>query len=174
MKTLEELFSGYEWRVTLDEASLPDGRVKKTARIHRCDTVHIIAFKEQDTILLLREFRPFYGQYVWMLPTGRVNKETDHAKAAQRELQEETGHRAEVIEYYASSRHSETFDSANHVYIAKNLTRSPLPQDEDELIEVHELPYEEALEKVLSSPVVHTASAYALLRYDREKRTDKK
>ena len=170
MPTIEELFDGFEWRVTLEEAPLPDGRVKKAARVHRCDTVHIIAFKKQDTVLLLREFRPFYGQYVWMLPTGRVNKEKDHAKAAQRELQEETGYYAELMEFFTSSRHSETFNSANHVYIAHDLSHAPLPQDADELIEVHELLFEEAIEKVLASPVVHTASAYALLRYDYEKR----
>lgn len=166
----EKLYSGFGWTVRLEEAPLPDGRTKKVARVHRCDSVHLLAFVGTDTLLLLREFRPFYGAYVWMLPSGRVDKERDAIEGAQRELQEETGHRADSIEHYCTCRHSESIDSANHVYIARGLSPAPLPQDEDELIEVHELPLEQALDKVLTSPVVHTPSAYALLRYLHERK----
>lgn len=167
---IEELYSGHGWKVTMEEAPLPDGRMKKAARVHRCDSVHVIAFAKDDTILLLREFRPFYGTYLWMLPSGRVDKEKDAKKAAQRELQEETGFKAGSIEFFSTMRHSESFDCANHIFIAHDLTKSPLPPDDDELIEVHEVSIEEALEKVLASPVVHSPSAYSLLRYDRERR----
>ncbi len=57
---------------------------------------------------------------------------------------------------------------SNHIFIGKNLTHAPLPQDEDEMIEVHTLSLNDALEKVLASEYVHTASAYGLLRYCRE------
>ncbi|OGJ58615.1 hypothetical protein A2881_02470 [Candidatus Peribacteria bacterium RIFCSPHIGHO2_01_FULL_55_13] len=53
----------------------------------------------------------------------------------------------------------------NDVLIAKDLVKDPLSQDEDEWIEVHELPLEEALENVLQTKFVHTVSAYAILRY---------
>ncbi|TSC57703.1 MAG: hypothetical protein Greene041619_1038, partial [Candidatus Peregrinibacteria bacterium Greene0416_19] len=33
----QELFSGHGWRVTLEEAPLPDGRVKTSAHVHRAD-----------------------------------------------------------------------------------------------------------------------------------------
>ena len=56
----------------------------------------------------------------------------------------------------------------NHLFIARKLVPSVLPQDDDELIEVHTLGLEEALQNVLSSPKVHTASAYGLLRYLKE------
>ena len=152
----------------MDEASLPDGRKKKLVRVHRCDSVHVLAFQKDSQILLLREFRPFYGKYVWMLPSGRVDKENDIEAGAQRELQEETGFRAKSLEHYCSTRHSESMDFTNHIFIAKDLVEDPREQDEDELIEVHAMPLKEAIEKVLQSPIVHTASAYALLRYTYE------
>ncbi|TSC57553.1 MAG: ADP-ribose pyrophosphatase, partial [Candidatus Peregrinibacteria bacterium Greene0416_19] len=160
-----ELFSGHGWRVTLEEAPLPDGRVKTSAHVHRADTAHILAFPTEDTILLLREFRPFYGCYIWMLPTGRIDKEADIAAGALRELQEETGFTAEEFAHYCTACHSETLQSANHIFIARHLTPNPLPQDADELIEVHELPLQKALENVLTSEHVHLASAFALLHY---------
>ncbi|MBI5155643.1 NUDIX hydrolase [Candidatus Peregrinibacteria bacterium] len=164
----EELFSGFGWRVSMDSAPLPDGRIKKAARVGRCDTVHILAFPSPKKVILLREFRAFYGGYVWMLPTGRVNKETDQAAAAQRELQEESGFRAGQIRFYKSFYHSETFASGNHIYIATDLTKDPLPQDHDEMIEVHVFPYEEAITKALSGTHVHSSSVCGLLTYARE------
>lgn len=161
----EELYAGFGWRVSMDSSPLPDGRIKKAVRVGRCDTVSIIAFKTPKTIILLREFRPFYGEYIWQLPTGRVNKETDQAAAAQRELQEESGLRAETIAYYTSYYHSETFDSGNHIYIATGLVSDPLPRDHDEMMEVHETDFNEAIAMVISSPHVHGPSACALLRY---------
>jgi len=165
---MQELFSGHGWRVTIEEASLPDGRVKKIARVHHCDSVHILAFDQNNHVLLLREFRPFYKTYIWMLPSGKVDKEDDQDEAAQRELREETGFRARDIVKYCTGNHAEGLVSTNHIYIAHDLVQDPLPQDANELIEVYALPMDEAIEKVLSSPVAHNASAYALLRYARE------
>ncbi len=165
IKPMEELFKGHGWRVTMEEATLPDGRKKKAARVQRADAAHILAFTEEGHLLMLREYRPFYEQYIWMLPSGKVDKETDLATAAMRELQEETGFRAKKLEYWCSTNHSETFVSTNHIFIAHDLVKDPLPQDDDELIEVHVLPLEEAVQKIINSPKVHTVSAYAVLRY---------
>jgi len=165
---MSTLFDAHGWKAIMAEAPLPDGRVKKQVRVGRADSVHIIAFADDEKILLLREFRPFYGEYIWQLPTGRVDKESDIEGGARRELQEETGFDAQKIEFCISANHSETFMCTNHVFVARDLIKSPLPQDADELIEVHELPIDEALEKVLASTKVHLPSAFALMWYLRK------
>ena len=167
-RLMEELFNQFGWRITMEEASLPDGHKKKTPRIERCDSVHILAFLEPETLLLLREFRPFYDEWIWMLPSGRVDKETDVIAAAQRELQEETGYRAEFLKHYSTTHQSESIKIANHLFLAHDLVKDPLTQDDDERIEVHSVSVEDAIQKVLQSPVVHTVSAYGLLRYAHE------
>lgn len=100
-----------------------------------------------------------------MLPSGRVDKETDLDAAAQRELREETGYRAGTLLPYCTTHYSESVIAANYIYLARDLVHDPLPQDDDELIEVHTVTLPEALRRVLESPYVHTASAYGLLRY---------
>ena len=143
---------------------------KTMSRVHRCDSVHIIALTRDNEILILREYRPFYGEYIWRIPSGRVDKENDAAEAAQRELREETSYKAKQLEHYCSAYCSESFDKQNHIFIARDLEQDPdpPPQDDDELIEVHILPLEDALEKILTSPVVDEPCAYALLRYAHE------
>lgn len=165
---METIFEDHGWKITMESASLPDGRTKKTARIHRTDSGHVIAFSKPGTILLLREFRPFYGEYLWMIPSGRIDKESDIAEGARRELREETGYDADEFEFLCTANHSESWVSANHVFVARKLKKSPLPQDADEMIEVHEVPIEEALDRILASPKVHLPSAYALFYYLRK------
>ncbi len=161
----QELFSRGHWVLTEESAELPDGRVKKAIRAHLPNTAHILAFPTPKTVLLLREYRPFYGQYIWMIPSGHVDKEVDVALAAQRELREETGFKSQSMQLFFTVRHKETLDYTCTVFIARELIKDPLPQDADELIEVHELSLEEALQKVLQSPVQHSISALTLLRY---------
>lgn len=162
---MDELYSDKDWQVLLESASLPDGREKRVSRVKRADSAHIIAFKDDNTILMLREYRPYYGTYIWMIPSGRIDKETDHLAGAQRELQEETGFRAEQLDLLCKTNYSESLIATNYIYVARGLVNDPLPQDDDELIEVHECTLEQSLDNVLTSDVVHTASAYALFYY---------
>ncbi|MDD4287752.1 MAG: NUDIX hydrolase [Candidatus Peribacteraceae bacterium] len=164
----QELYKGHGWQIMKEEASLPDGRVKRTARAHRHDSVHILAFTQDGNILMIREFRPFYHDFIWMVPSGKMDKEQEPRVAAQRELQEETGFSAKTIEPYCRCRHSEILEQQNHIFIAHHLKPDPLPQDKNELIELHEMPVSEAIDRVLASSVIHTVSAFALLRYARE------
>ena len=165
---MEELFNDHGWKIIVESAELPDGRLKHIARVHRADSAHIIAFSKEGHILLLKEYRPFYQNYIWMLPSGRIDKEKDVYAGAMRELQEETGYAAKSLEKLWETKHTESMNMTNHIFIAKDLLHDPLPQDEDELIEVHDLLIEEALNDILASPEVHTPSAYALLRYQKE------
>ena len=163
------LYQDKEWEILEEEAPIPDGRKAKRTRVKRCDSVHVLALPKPDTILLLREYRPFYGEWLWMLPSGRADKEKNMAAAAQRELQEETGFRAGKMRFWFSTNHSESFVCTNHVFIGEDLEKAPLQQDADELIEVHEVSLREAVTGVLKDRYAkHTPTAYALLRYGAE------
>jgi len=165
---MTDIYSGHGWRVTLEEAPLPDGKTKESIRIYRPDAVFIVAKKENGNILLLREYRPFLHDYVWAIPAGRIDKETDMLVAAHRELQEETGFKAEKMEFICSLYTTETIAMQHHIFFAEGLSPSPLPKDEDEFIEVHECTPKEALERIESSKWVNGPSAYALRRYMQE------
>lgn len=157
------LFDDGTWKIVRETASLPDGRTKTATRVYRCPSVHIIAETDDGNILLLREFRPFYGEWIWMLPSGRVDKETDIDAAAARELREETGYAASTLTKLRTFDDSEALIVRHHVYHAAGLRPDPLPQDEDELIEVHACTPDEAIRNVLGSARIHTLSAAALL-----------
>ena len=164
------LYQDGMWKIVHESAQLPNGKVATKDRVYRCDAVHILAFKDPDTILLLREYRPFWKQWVWMIPSGKIDKETDTLEAAQRELREETGYRADKLEPWFTTTTNEMVDFKNHVFIGQDLVVDPLEQDDTELIEVHEVPLKDAIDKVLLKESMHTVTGYVLLRYAYEKR----
>lgn len=152
----------------MDSAPLPDGRIKKGIRLHRPDSVHVIAISKPGHILLLREFRPFVGQWIWMLPGGKADKEGDLMEAAQRELQEEAGYRAGSLEFFCRLFYTDTLSFRSHIFIGRDLAPALMPAEADEMMEAHELPLEEAVNNVLSCNPIHAISAAALLRFARE------
>ena len=79
--------------------------------IHRSIVRHggsavMMAVDEHDRVLLVRQFRLPAGEYLWELPAGRLDPGEQPLEAAQRELVEETGYRAEswkeLVSYWPS------------------------------------------------------------------------
>ncbi len=65
--------------------------------IHRI-TVDAVLLKDRQVLLMKRSIYPHRGR--WVLPGGHVEPGEDPAKAVKRELQEETGIKAEVIRFF--------------------------------------------------------------------------
>ena len=54
--------------------------------------------EKEDRILLVKQYRYVYGEEIWELPAGKVEKGEDPSATAIRELEEECGIRAERAE----------------------------------------------------------------------------
>lgn len=164
-RTGDSLYQGHGWDLRMDEGRTRDGRVTHRARAHICDTVHLLAFPDPEHVILLREWRPYYQKFVWMIPSGKVDKEKGITIAAQRELQEETGFRAQSLQPFFTARHAEHLVYTCSIFIAKNLISDPMPKDADESIDMHILTLDEAIDQALKSDPFHTVTGLALLRY---------
>lgn len=162
---MTEQYNARGWKIVEEVAELPDGRKKKMDRIYRVDSVHVLAFNDKNKLLLIREYRPFFKDFIWMLPSGKADKETDTAVAAQRELREETGYRARNLTHLFDASPGEMYGFLNRFYVATDIVHDPLPPEEAESIEMFPMDMEEALQKIVGSSTVNLPSAYGLLRY---------
>jgi 8-oxo-dGTP pyrophosphatase MutT (NUDIX family) len=128
-------------RSTRDIASHPGG-------------VCVVAIDPADRVLLVRQWRHAAGRALLEIPAGTLDREPDgsieeHAGAAARELEEETGSRAGKWRYLGAFYTAPGFTSElMHLYLATDLQAvhaGGLQPDEDERLELKPLPFDEAV-----------------------------
>ena len=119
--------------------------------------VCVVAIDDQDRLLLVRQWRHAAGRALLEIPAGTLDRQPDgsieeHAGAAARELEEETGSRAGAWRYLGAFWTAPGFTSElMHLYLATNLVpvhEGGLAPDEDERLELRPLPFDEAVAMV--------------------------
>ena len=119
--------------------------------------VCVVPIDKDDRVLLVRQWRHAAGRALLEIPAGTLDRHPDgsiedHAGAAARELEEETGSRAGTWRYLGGFWTAPGFTSElMHLYLATDLVavdEGGLGPDEDERLELQPLPFDEALAMV--------------------------
>ncbi len=153
--TGETVYSERRFDLRVCDLVLSTGEVERRGVIVHPGSVVILAVDQDDHIVMIRNLRWQIGQRLFELPAGTLEPGEDPALCAGRELQEETGYRADTIE------HLHTFfalpggsTEVMHAYIARGLTfvGQDLMADEDILVE--RLPVRDARSALLDGSIV--------------------
>jgi ADP-ribose pyrophosphatase len=149
-----------------DRWRLPDGREVVYPVLAVGITVGILPLIDGDRVLLVRQFRHLQRGLSWELPGGGALVGESPEAAAQRELREEGGYRAEEITFLTRFFPSNAYlDEVAYCYVATGLTHDPLPADDDEFLERSEVPLREAVRMAVDGEVTESVSKVTLLHY---------
>ncbi|MDU6522793.1 MAG: NUDIX hydrolase, partial [Enterococcus sp.] len=101
------------------------------------------------------------------IPAGKIDPgEGQHPeKTALRELEEETGFTTEKLTYVNEMYLSPGFSNEKlYIYAATELVKveNPLPQDEDEVLELYELTLEEAKQAIVDGAICDAKTIFAV------------
>ena len=116
--------------------------------------VCVVAIDRDDRVLFVRQWRHATGGPLLEIPAGTLDRHADgsvedHAGAAARELEEETGSRAGDWRYLGAFYTAPGFTSElMHLYLATDLVpvdEGGLAPDDDERLELRPIPFGEAL-----------------------------
>ncbi len=147
-----------------DIAEMPDGRTTLYGVVTFGDCVGVVPFLDDDRILLVRQYRYVQEDARWEIPTGGVKEGESLEEAARRELQEETGYRAERLTWISSYYTSKCIcDETAHLYIGEGLSSARRAPDETEFIEVKVFPFAGALQMVIDCQIMDSMSVIAIL-----------
>jgi ADP-ribose pyrophosphatase len=150
--------------VLLQDVTVPDGTARQYYTIaFPGPAVAVIPYRDQE-ILLVRQYRFIVDAYVWAIPSGGTTSDETSADAALRELQEETGYTAGVVEplvwYYASYGCS---DQRFETFVARNLRPTGASFDANEVIETRWFSRAEIFDLIRSNGIVDGLSLAPLL-----------
>jgi ADP-ribose pyrophosphatase len=144
------IYKGRIFDVRIDEISEGDIEYKREIVVHRGSAVIVPVF-DDGTVALVRQYRHAAGKYLLEVPAGSLDEGEDPQTGAMRELEEEIGYRAGKIEKIAEFYVSPGFLTEKmFVYLATELTETSQNLEEDELIEIERLTFEQALAKIRS------------------------
>lgn len=119
------------------KVKLPDNNEAFRDIVRHPGAVALLAFIDDETILLVKQFRIAVGKSLYEIPAGKLEKSEQPIDAALRELEEETGYKAGKIESLGCIYTGAGFtDQKIYLYKATELNKGVKGGDDDEFIEV--------------------------------------
>jgi 8-oxo-dGTP pyrophosphatase MutT (NUDIX family) len=155
-------------RLTLreDRWRLPDGLERVYPVLAVGVTVGVLPFVDDERVLIIGQYRHLPREISWELPGGGALPGEAPVAAAQRELREEGGYRAERLEFLTRFWPSSAYlDEVAYCYVARGLMPDPLPADDDEFIERRIVPAADAVRMALEDEITESVSKMTLLHW---------
>jgi ADP-ribose pyrophosphatase len=168
-KTIEtkSIFKGKIIDVNLHTVELPNGKKATREIVNHPGGVAILAYKDNETVLLVEQFRKPIEKILLELPAGKIEKDEDIELCGIRELEEETGYKAKKISYLGKIVSSPGFcDEYIYIYKAEELYKGQgALGDEDEFINVIEVKIDKIKEMIKSGEIIDakTISAFIMI-----------
>ena len=141
------LFRGRIISLTQERVRLPNGHEAELEIVHHPGGAAVVALDQADQVCLLRQYRYATGGWLWELPAGKIDDEEPPAQTAQRELVEEAGREATDWRELGFMHSSPgIFTEVVYLYLARHLIPVALGHEQEEVIEVHWVPLNQAME----------------------------
>lgn len=160
-----KIFKGRVVRLNVHEVRLPNGQLSRREMVHHNGAVAVIALDADQNVLLVRQFRLGANAVMLEIPAGILEPDEAPLLCAERELQEEVGYKPGKLEplggFFAAPGYTTEYI---HLFLATDLTESRLLGDDDEFLELHRLPFAEALAMVERGDIVDAKTIIGLLR----------
>jgi len=155
-------------RITVHRFGVPltGGGEKPRLFVKHPGAVTILPLLADDRVVLIRNDRPAVGATLWELPAGTLEPGEDIAAAAARELQEETGYRADHVQPLCRFFTAPGFcDERMHAFVARGLAHVGQHLNDTENITVHATPWADVRRMMQTGEIADAKTMTTLLFY---------
>lgn len=161
----ETIFNGRIITVRVDSVELPNGKQSKREVVEHHGGVGIIAVTPDKDVFMVSQYRIAANSIMLEIPAGKLELGEDPLEAGKRELEEETGYKANKIiplgSYYATPGYCE---EKLTIYLATNLEYVGQHLDENEFLEVTKIPLDKLYDMVMNNEIHDCKTAIAILK----------
>lgn len=147
--TSKSIFTGKIVHLLELKVELPNGKTTTREVVRHPGAVAILAEKADGRIICVEQYRTAPDEVLLEVPAGKLEVGESPESCAVRELEEETGYRANSIvrvgEFFTSPGFA---DEKIHLYYATKLEQGSMQLDEDEFVHTCLLSHEEVARAV--------------------------
>ena len=167
-KTLssQPIYSGRAVKLRVDTIELPNGKQTTREIVEHDDCIVVVAVDADGDVLLERQYRTAVEKELLEIPAGGIELGEDPETAARRELREEIGYLPQKLVrlggFYSTPGYCTEY---LYLYLATDLSYSPLEAEDTESIELVRVPASEVAGLITSGKICDAKSIAGLLTY---------
>lgn len=161
----EKIFQGKVVSLRVDQVAMPDGGLAQRELVGHPGGVGVVAITDTGEILMVRQFRKPLEKAILEIPAGKLEAGEDPLVCGMRELEEETGMRAEKFESLGYLYPSPGYlEEVIHLYLATGLYPGEANPDPDEYLDLIRMSLKEAEEKVMNHEIADAKTVCGILK----------
>jgi ADP-ribose pyrophosphatase len=161
----EHIFEGRVIKVRRDTVRLPDGNTATRELVGHPGGVAVAAVTDSRKMLMVRQYRIAAKEMMLEVPAGKLEYGENPLECGVRELEEETGYKAEHVEhlgeYYATPGYCE---EKINIYMATGLKKTEQNLDDGEFLTVEQIDIDELYNMVMNNEIDDMKTAVAILK----------
>lgn len=160
----KRVYDGRIINFRIDTVLLPNGKMSQREIIEHRGAIAVVPMLDQDTVVLVRQYRAAASGPLLEIPAGTRDPEEDVTLCAHRELAEEINYSAkQMIKLFQSYVAPGYSTELIHTFVALDLSPTEGHTDEDEFLEIIPMPLTEAVDKIRTGEIQDSKSISALL-----------
>jgi len=155
---------GHVVTLNVETITLPNGTRTELEVVRHPGASAVVPLTQDHDVLLIRQYRHAAGGWIVEVPAGKLDAGEDPAVCAARELEEEAGVRAGNLHRLGSILTTPGFtDEVIHLYLATGLQPGTQALEQDEVLTIETVPFEEAVRRCVQGEITDAKSVCALL-----------
>ncbi|MGL4348091.1 MAG: NUDIX hydrolase [Chlamydiales bacterium] len=173
--SVEKIYDGELISVVKHVISRQNTYENSDRQIYECvvhpQAVTMVPLTNDGKLILVRQYRYCIDEILLEFPAGNISPNEDPFVAANRELQEEIGYKAETLILLESIFSSPGFsDEYLHIFLAKDLTPSQFIAEDTFEIDVVTLTLDEMYRKIKNHEIIDAKTLCGVLLFDKWKK----
>jgi ADP-ribose pyrophosphatase len=166
-RTIESrrIHAGKVLELRVERVEMPNGKLAELELIRHRGAAAIVALDDEGRAIMVRQYRHAVGEWLLEIPAGKLDEGEDPADCVRRELAEETGFSPRELEALGWIYTTPGFTNERiWLFLARSVEPAEQRLEDDEVLEVERLPFDEAVERALDGGIRDGKSVSALLR----------
>jgi 8-oxo-dGTP pyrophosphatase MutT (NUDIX family) len=147
-KTLEcvTLHKGRVFTLVREKVALENGVTIDLDIVRHPGAAAMVPLTKRNTLMMIRQYRHAVGGFIWEIPAGTLDPNETPLDCAKRELVEEIGYSADRWHKLGEITPVPGYsDERIHIFCAMDLSPAIQHLDRDEILDVHEVSFEDAV-----------------------------